>query len=68
VRQYKLTTKVFLAFNIYVNTISNFQVRVIPDFRSRNNTIGFVPDIDHDFTIVPGYDGPFNDFMLGYRA
>jgi len=51
-REYELTTLVFLVLYIHLYLIARLEIWVVTEFRSRDNTIALVADVNNYFLLV----------------
>ena len=51
-RENELTTLVFLALYINLNLVTRLEIWVVTEFRSRDNTIALVADVNNYFLLV----------------
>ena len=55
---------VFLVFNVNLNLVTNLQVGVVTELRSRNDTIALVADVNNHFLLVDRDDSSLDNFVI----
>ena len=66
VRKDQLTLLVLCALNIHLHLVTDLQVGIVAELRSRDDTVALVADVDHHFLLVDGDDSSFHHLVVGH--
>jgi hypothetical protein len=64
VRENELTVLVLLVLNVNLNLVAELQVGIVTEFRSGDDTIALVADVDHHFLLVDRDNSAFYNLVV----
>ena len=57
---------VLLAFHVHLNLVAYFQVGVVTELGSGDDSVALVSDVNDDFLLVDGNHGAFHHLVVGH--
>ena len=67
-REDQLTFLVLCALYVNLNLVADLKIWVVAEFRSGDDTVALVADVDNNFLLVNRDNRTFNNLMIGYLA
>src|SRR5574344_149083 len=63
-RKSELASLILCGLYIHFNLVSDFEIWIVTELRSRDDTLALISDINQNFSLCDGGNCTFNDFVL----